>query len=106
MCRYVDVKRAIGGYFLADEAFGHLDQVTSNQLREIFLELIKETGRTCLVVTHDIREAIEIGKRIIVLGKPCRNLLDEKIPEFSSEKEKGEYEERIFSVIDRNEVCY
>lgn len=89
---------------LADEAFGHLDQVTSNQLRRIFLELIKETGKTCLVVTHDIREGIEIGNRIIVLGKPCRNLLDEKIPEFSSEKEKAEYEERIFSVIDRDEV--
>ena len=89
---------------LADEAFGHLDQVTSIQLREIFLELVKETGKTCLVVTHNIREAIEIGQRMIVLGKPCRNLLDEKIPRFSSEREKGEYEERILSVIDRDKA--
>ena len=87
---------------LADEAFGHLDQVTSIQLREIFLELIKETGKTCLVVTHNIREAIEIGRRMIVLGKPCRVLLDEKIPEFSSERAKGEYEQRILAVIDSN----
>jgi len=90
---------------LADEAFGHLDQVTSIQLREIFLELIKETGKTCLVVTHNIREAIEIGQRMIVLGKPCRALLDEEIPQFSSEVEKSDYEERILSVIDKNEVC-
>ena len=89
---------------LADEAFGHLDQVTSIQLRKIFLELIKETGKTCLVVTHNIREAIEIGRRMIVLGKPCRVLLDEQIPKFSSESEKSDYEERILSVIDKNKV--
>jgi NitT/TauT family transport system ATP-binding protein len=91
---------------LADEAFGHLDQVTSVQLREIFLDLIKETGKTCLVVTHNIREAIEIGQRMIVLGKPCRVLLDENIPGFSSERDKSNYEERILSVIDRNVVIY
>jgi NitT/TauT family transport system ATP-binding protein len=87
---------------LADEAFGHLDQVTSVQLRQIFLQLVKETGKTCLVVTHNIREAMEIGQRMIVLGKPCCVLLDEKIPKFSSEGEKSEYEKRILSVIDRN----
>lgn len=87
---------------LADEAFGHLDQVTSTQLREMFLVLIKETGKTCLVVTHNIREAMEIGQRIIVLGKPCCVLLDEKIPTFSTETEKSKYEQRILSVIDRN----
>lgn len=90
---------------LADEAFGHLDQVTAGQLREIFLELIEETQKTCLVVTHNIREALEIGQRMIVLGKPCRNILDEKIPRFSSEREKGEYEEMICSVIDRDGDC-
>jgi len=87
---------------LADEAFGHLDQVTSDQLRRIFLELIQETGKTCLVVTHNIREAMEIGQRIIVLGKPCCVLLDEKIPGFSSEGEKSDYEKRILSIIDSN----
>lgn len=87
---------------LADEAFGHLDQVTSTQLREMFLELVNETGKTCLVVTHNIREAMEIGQRIIVLGKPCRVLLDEKIPRFSSEGEKSAYEKRILSIIDQN----
>ena len=89
---------------LADEAFGHLDQVTSIQLRKIFLKLIKETGKTCLVVTHNIREAIEIGQRMIVLGKPCRVLLDEEIPTFSSEVQKSDYEERILSVIGKNEI--
>ena len=91
---------------LADEAFGHLDQVTSIQLRKIFLDLVKETGKTCLVVTHNIREAIEIGQRMIVLGKPCCVLLDEIIPQFTSEKEKSDYEERLLSVIERNSCAF
>lgn len=62
--------------------------MTSIQLREIFLELIKETRKTCLVVTHNIREAIEIGQRMIVLGKLSRNLLDEKIPNFFRKEKK------------------
>lgn len=91
---------------LADEAFGHLDQLTSTQLRRIFLELIGETHKTCLVITHNIGEAIEIGQRMIVLGKPSRVLLDEKIPRFSLEKDKAGYQEKILSVIDRNERYY
>jgi NitT/TauT family transport system ATP-binding protein len=89
---------------LADEAFGHLDQVTATQLREMFLDLIKETGKTCLAITHNIREAIEIGQRMIVLGKPSSVLLDERIPRFSTEAEKAKYEQKILSVIERGEV--
>ena len=90
---------------LADEAFGHLDQVTAVQLRKMFLDLVRETGKTCLVVTHNIREAIEIGQRMVVLGKPCCVLLKEKIPQFSSEQEKTEYEQTILTTISNNKVC-
>jgi len=88
---------------LADEAFGHLDQVTATQLREIFLDLVKETKTTCLVVTHNITEALEIGRRIVVLGKPAQVLLDERIPQFSSPREREMYEKRIISIIGENQ---
>jgi len=90
---------------LADEAFGHLDQVTARQLRKVFLDLVEETGKTCLVVTHNIGEAVEIGQRIIVLGKPCHVLATEKTPDLSTEDEKVAYVEKILSVIERNEIC-
>ncbi len=52
---------------LADEAFGHLDEVTSAALRKTFVELARTEGNTAVVVTHQLEEAIELGGRILVL---------------------------------------
>src|SRR5215469_7930146 len=61
---------------LADEAFGHLDEVTAAELRETFLSLTRETGATAILITHQLEEAIGVGDRIIVLGKAARLLAD------------------------------
>src|SRR5260221_10759635 len=49
---------------LADEAFGHLDEVTAGELRETFLKLARECGSTAVLITHQLEEAIgvEIGR--------------------------------------------
>ncbi|MBI3089437.1 MAG: ATP-binding cassette domain-containing protein [Candidatus Tectomicrobia bacterium] len=89
--------------FFADEAFGHLDQSTAQRLREVFLTLIGETKKTCLLITHNIHEALEIGSRLIVLGKPSRVLYDVQCPTRASRAELVEFEERILDIIERNE---
>lgn len=61
---------------LADEAFGHLDEVTSAALRKTFVALARTEGNTAVVVTHQLEEAIELGGRILVFGKPGRILAD------------------------------
>jgi NitT/TauT family transport system ATP-binding protein len=61
---------------LADEAFGHLDEVTSAALRKTFVELARMEGNTSIVVTHQLEEAIEVGSRILVFGRPGRILAD------------------------------
>jgi NitT/TauT family transport system ATP-binding protein len=61
---------------LADEAFGHLDEVTSAALRKSFVELARTQGNTAVVVTHQLEEAIELGGRILVFGKPAHILAD------------------------------
>jgi NitT/TauT family transport system ATP-binding protein len=61
---------------LCDEAFGHLDEVTARQLRADFLNLIRETNKTSVFITHDIDEALELGERVLVLGKPARLLMN------------------------------
>jgi NitT/TauT family transport system ATP-binding protein len=61
---------------LADEAFGHLDEVTAGELRETFLALARETGSTAVLITHQLEEAISIGDRIIVFGKSAKLLSD------------------------------
>jgi NitT/TauT family transport system ATP-binding protein len=61
---------------LADEAFGHLDEVTAAELRETFLTLARECGSTAILITHQLEEAIGVGDRIIVLGRAARLLAD------------------------------
>jgi NitT/TauT family transport system ATP-binding protein len=61
---------------LADEAFGHLDEVTSAALRQNFIDLARNAGKTAIVVTHQLEEAIEMGGRILVFGRPGHMLAD------------------------------
>jgi NitT/TauT family transport system ATP-binding protein len=61
---------------LADEAFGHLDEVTAAALRQTFVELARTEGNTAILVTHQLEEAIDMGGRILVFGRPGRLLAD------------------------------
>ena len=61
---------------LADEAFGHLDEVTAAELRETFLALARECGSTAILITHQLEEAIGVGDRIVVFGKSAKLLAD------------------------------
>jgi NitT/TauT family transport system ATP-binding protein len=53
---------------LADEAFGHLDEVTGNRIKTDFKRLVSSTGKTVLHITHSIEEAIGLADRIVVFG--------------------------------------
>jgi osmoprotectant transport system ATP-binding protein len=53
---------------LLDEPFGALDPVTRLDLQDQFLKLRRDLKTTSIFVTHDIREAMRIGTRIILLA--------------------------------------
>ena len=61
---------------IADEAFAHLDEVTSKSLRADFHRLAKESGKTVIHITHSIEEAINLADRIIVFGRPGHVVAD------------------------------
>jgi len=61
---------------LADEAFGHLDEVTAAELRDTFLQLARECGSTAILITHQLEEAIGVGDRIVVFGRSATPLAD------------------------------
>jgi NitT/TauT family transport system ATP-binding protein len=71
---------------LADEAFGHLDEVTSAALRKTFVDLARTEGNTAVVVTHQLEEAIELGGRILVFGKPGRILADIDLANYPADR--------------------
>lgn len=49
---------------LYDEPTTGLDPITSAHINELILKTQKELGATSIVVTHDIRSALEIGDRL------------------------------------------
>ncbi|MDB5776258.1 MAG: transporter, ATP-binding protein [Herbaspirillum sp.] len=66
---------------LCDEPFSALDELTGAKLRQEFRRLVKETRKTGVFVTHSIREAIEIGDRIMVFRAPGHVAAEFKVGE-------------------------
>ncbi len=58
---------------LMDEPFGQLDALTRSQLQAHLLQIWEGSRRTALFVTHDLREAIALADRVIVMtARPGR----------------------------------
>ena len=54
---------------LLDEPFSALDYQTRLALSDDVYKIIKNEGKTAIMVTHDLAEAISLSNRIIVLTK-------------------------------------
>jgi osmoprotectant transport system ATP-binding protein len=52
---------------LMDEPFSAVDPIVRTQLQDEFLRLQKEMGKTIIMVTHDIDEALKLGNQVAVL---------------------------------------
>ncbi len=52
-----------------DEAFSALDYSTRLNVSDDVYKIIKDTGKTTIMVTHDIGEAISMADKVIVLSK-------------------------------------
>lgn len=89
---------------LLDEPFSALDELTANSLRQEVLRLWRDMGKTFVMVTHSISEAVELAKRIVVLSSRPAKVKDivgiempwprkRASPDFES------YESRVFSLL-------
>lgn len=54
---------------LLDEPFSSLDYQTRLNISDEIFEIIKNEGKTAIMVTHDIAEAVSMSNRIVVLSK-------------------------------------
>ncbi len=67
----VGVARALAAdppVLLMDEPFGAVDPVVRIRLQDEFLRLQRELGKTVVLVTHDIDEAVKMGDRVAVFA--------------------------------------
>lgn len=66
----VGVARALATdppFLLMDEPFSAVDPVVRAQLQDEFLRLQADIGKTIVMVTHDIEEALKLGNQVAVL---------------------------------------
>ncbi len=56
------------GMLLMDEPFAALDAITRDVLQSELLRVWQATGTTILFVTHDVREAIKLAERVVLLS--------------------------------------
>ncbi len=67
----VGVARALAAnppLLLMDEPFGAVDPVVRGRLQEEFMHLQRDLGKTVVLVTHDIDEAVRMGDRVAVFA--------------------------------------
>jgi osmoprotectant transport system ATP-binding protein len=75
----VGVARALAAdppLLLMDEPFGALDPLTRAALQREFRALQSRLGKTTILVTHDVREALSLGTRIALLDAGRLRLLE------------------------------
>lgn len=52
-----------------DEPFGALDAFTRIEMRREIVRIWRETKKTCILVTHDVEEALELADRVAVMTR-------------------------------------
>ena len=68
----VGIARALASrpkLLLMDEPFGALDEITKRAMQNELLALQKKLGMTVVFITHDIREAMKLGDRVLVMDQ-------------------------------------
>jgi osmoprotectant transport system ATP-binding protein len=66
----VGLARALAGepeVLLMDEPFGALDPLTRAEMQTMLKELLARVGKTTLIVTHDLEEALYLADRVVLL---------------------------------------
>ena len=96
---------------LMDEPLGALDALTREKMQGLVLKLWKETGKTIILITHSVEEALLLGERLVVMApRPGRIHKEYNLPfaemgvgadlrEVKHHKEYNETREEILNMI-------
>ena len=62
---------------LMDEPFAALDAITRDLLHDELVRVWRETGVTVIFVTHNVREAVRLGERVLLMSSRPGRIVQE-----------------------------
>jgi len=96
---------------LMDEPLGALDALTREKMQSLVLKIWKETGKTIIIITHSVEEALLLGERLFVMAPRPGRLhkeyrlpfaeqgIDQDLREIKKQADFGENREEILTMI-------
>jgi NitT/TauT family transport system ATP-binding protein len=72
---------------LLDEPFGALDVQTKEDMQVLIRRIWTDTGTTVLMVTHDVEEAVFLGRRVVVLASDPGRVAADIVVELPGERD-------------------
>lgn len=84
---------------LMDEPFAALDAITRDVMQGELLRVYRSTGTAVLFVTHDVREAVRLGQRVVLLSSRPGRVVQEWDARVDDESLTDEITVRLREVI-------
>lgn len=85
---------------LCDESFSALDEITAENLRAEFVDLVRRGGKTGVVITHNIAEALSLGDRVMVMRAPGHLADDIELNPGAEQAELDRLRQRILRAME------
>ena len=86
-------------FLLMDEPFGALDAQTRTAMQDLLLQVLSAEGKTVLLITHSVDEAIYLSSRIVVVtARPARVRTVIDVP-FAYPRRESIHEDRRFAEL-------
>ncbi len=87
-------------FLLMDEPFGALDAQTRSAMQDLLLEVLRAEGKTVMLITHSVEEAVYLSNRIVVMtARPTRIREIVDVPSGSAREELGELRAHVRDVV-------
>jgi len=86
-------------FLLMDEPFGALDAQTRTAMQDLLLQVLATEGKTVMLITHSVDEAIYLSSRIVVVtARPARVRTVIDVP-FGYPRDEAVHEDPRFALL-------